>query len=196
MADLRERRVLEVGCGRGDWLADLEAWGVRREQLAAIDIDPVRARETQARFAPWRGEGGEVLAPGADIRIGDASRLPWPDGSFDLVMQSTVFSSILQFEMRQAIAAEMVRVLRPGGAILWYDFLVNNPWNSNVRGVRAGEIQALFPGYQARLKRITLAPPLARRLVPLSWLAATALERLVLLNTHYIGLLRREDSAA
>ena len=195
LTDLREQWVLEIGCGHGDWLADLEAWGARRERLAAIELDPARAREAQARFAASRGEGGTVIAPGADVRVGDASRLPWADGVFDLVLQSTVFSSVLRPELRRAIAAEMVRVLRPGGAILWYDLAVDNPKNSKVRGVRAAEIRALFPGHEARLRRITLAPPVARRLVPVSWLAAAMLERCVLLNSHYLGLLRRGDAA-
>lgn len=192
LADLRERRVLEIGCGRGDWLADLETWGAKREHLAAIELDPARGREAQARFAAWRGEDGELLAPGADVRIGDASRLPWVDGSFDVVIQSTALSSVLQPEVRRAIASEMARVLRPGGVILWYDLRVDNPRNPGVHGIRAADIRALFPGYRLRLRRITLAPPLARRLVPVSWWAAGLLERMVFLNTHYLGLFRRE----
>lgn len=193
--DLRGRRVCEVGCGRGDWLGELEAWGARREHLAAIELDAVRGREAQARFAAWRGERGEMLAGGADIRIGDASRLPWPDASFDLVIQSTVLSSVLDVRVRRMIAAEMVRVLRPDGAILWYDLRVDNPRNPAVRGIRAAEVRALFPACRVRLRRITLAPPLARRVVPVSWLAAAALERLVLLNTHYLGLLTPRGDA-
>jgi SAM-dependent methyltransferase len=195
MADLRERCVLEIGCGRGDWLADLEAWGARRERLAAIELDPATGLEAQARFAGWRAEDGALIARGADIRIGDATRLPWPDGSFDLVLQSTVFSSVLRADVRRAIAGEIQRVLRPDGAILWYDLCVDNPRNAAVRGVRAGEICALFPAYRVRLRRITLAPPLARRLAPVSWLAAEVLERLAVLNTHYLGVLRRESDA-
>jgi SAM-dependent methyltransferase len=191
LADLRERRILEIGCGRGDWLADLEGWGARRELLAAIELDPVRGEAAQARFAAWRSESGEVRAAGADVRIGDASRLPWAAGSFALVIQSTVFSSVLRPDVRAAIAAEMTRVLRPDGAILWYDLRVDNPRNLNVGGVRGAEIRALFPDFRLRLRRVTLAPPLARRLVPRSWLLAGLLERFVVLNTHYLGLLRR-----
>lgn len=195
MADLRERCVLEIGCGRGDWLADFEAWGVRREHMAAIELDPATGREAQTRFAACRDEAGALIARGADVRIGDASRLPWPDCSFDLVVQSTVFSSVLRQETRKAIAAEMARVMSPGGAILWYDFFVDNPRNASVRGVRAAEIHALFPGYEVRLRRITLAPPVARRLVPVSWLVAAAIERLAVFNSHYLGLLRRKAEA-
>jgi hypothetical protein len=47
-------------------------------------------------------------------------------------------------------------------------------------------------GFVATL--VTLAPPIARRLVPVSWLAAAALERLVVFNTHYLGVIRKPAS--
>lgn len=179
LAPFGDRRLLEVGCGRGNWLSIFEAFGAKRENLAGIDLDEERARECQARFA------------GADVRPGDATRLPWPDGAFDVVFQSTVFTSILDAEMKRAVAGEMLRVVKPRGAILWYDFHMNNPRNPHVRGVGGGEIRALFPGCEARLRRVTLAPPIARRLAPLSWLAAEALEGMRFLNSHYFGVLRR-----
>jgi ubiquinone/menaquinone biosynthesis C-methylase UbiE len=170
------RRLLEVGCGSGNWLEILERFGARREGLAGIDLDPGRAATCAARF------------PGADVRSGDASVLPWENGSFDLVLQSTVFSSILDPEMRRAVASEMLRVLAPGGAIFWYDFFVNNPANPNVRGVRRREIEALFPGCRVELRRTTLAPPIARRVVPVSWILGTVLESLRVFDTHYLGV--------
>lgn len=176
---LSNRRLLEVGCGSGNWLEILERFGARREGLAGVDLDPGRADVCRSRF------------PGADIRSGDASGLPWEGGSFDLVFQGTVFSSILDPGMRRAVASEMLRVLAPGGAILWYDFFMDNPANPNVRGVRRSEIEALFPGCRAELRRATLAPPLARRLVPVSWTLAAVLESLRVFDTHYLGVIRR-----
>jgi ubiquinone/menaquinone biosynthesis C-methylase UbiE len=93
------------------------------------------------------------VRPGADLRHGDASRLPWPSGHFDIVLQSTVFSSILEAAMRAAVAAEMTRVLAPGGANLWNDFFVDSPRNRAVRGIRRREIAALFPGFDVELRR-------------------------------------------
>lgn len=178
---LAERRILEVGCGRGNWLAMFEAFGARRDNLAGIDLDEQRAAECAQRF------------PGANVRGGDASKLSWPDGQFDLVFQSTVFTSILDDAMKRAVAGEMLRVLKPGGVIVWYDFHMNNPRNPHVRGVPRAEIQALFPGCRMQLRRVTLAPPVARRIVPLSWLAGEVLESLRVLNTHYFGVLRRSE---
>ena len=55
--------------------------------------------------------------------------------------------------------------LRPGGAVLWYDFTYNNPRNPDVRGVPLRRVQALFPQGRITARRVTLAPPLARVLV-------------------------------
>lgn len=172
---LAGKRVLEVGCGSGNWLQMLAG----AASLAGIELDPGRAAGAAARF------------PGADIRAGDASSLPWAGASFDVVLQSTVFSSILDPGMRRAVASEMLRVLAPGGAILWYDFFVDNPSNPHVRGVRRREIEVLFPGCRVALRRTTLAPPLARRIVPVSWKLAALLESLRVLDTHYMGVIRR-----
>jgi ubiquinone/menaquinone biosynthesis C-methylase UbiE len=188
---LEERQILDVGCGRGDWLSEFESWGAKRSHLAGIDLDDSRGAFAADRLCDRRDNSGNLMRPGADIRIGDASTLPWPAASFDIVLLSTVFSSILNLEMRQAIACEIERVLRPDGVVLWYDFFVNNPANPSVRGVRAAEIRALFPDFRVRLQRVTLAPPIARRLVTVSWLCALALERTTVFNTHYFGVLDR-----
>jgi SAM-dependent methyltransferase len=188
---LADARILDVGCGGGQLLVDFETWGAARGNLAGIDLIPERVERARARLTAERDERGTVVAPGAEIVAGDASVLPWPDGSFDLVCQSIVFSSILDEEMRARIAREMARVLAPGGAVVWYDFFVDNPRNPNVRGVRAGEVAALFPGFRMRRRRVTLLPPLSRRLVPRSRLAAELLHELRVLNTHLLALLER-----
>ena len=172
-------RVLDVGCGSGQGLADFETWGARRERLAGIDLLAERVSAATARLA------------GADLRVGDATALPWESGSFDIVAQSTMFSSILDPAMKAAVAREMARVLAPGGAIAWYDFFVDNPRNAAVRGIGRRELASLFPGFELRLRRVTLAPPLARRVAPRLPLLALLAEELRVLNTHYVGLLVR-----
>jgi hypothetical protein len=83
----------------------------------------------------------------------------------------------------------MSRVVRPGGAILWYDFWLN-PVNRQTRGIRPSEIRSHFPRCRFSFERITLAPPLARRLVPLTWTGAQLVEKLRLFNTHYLAIIR------
>lgn len=174
---LAGRRILDVGCGSGQGLADFETWGASRDRLAGIDLLPDRVAAATTRL------------PGADLRAGDASALPWDSGAFDIVAQSTMFTSILDPAMKVTVAREMARVLAPGGAIAWYDFFLDNPRNPAVRGIRRPELASLFPGFELHLRRITLAPPLARRLAPRAPVLAAVAEQLRVLNTHYVALL-------
>lgn len=179
--------LLDVGCGEGQHLLDFISWGADRRTLAGIDLIEARISRAARRLGN-RSQDGEG-AP--DLRVGDAGQLPWPSSQFDIVHQSTVFTSVLDPALKERMASEMLRVLKPGGTVIWYDFLFDNPSNPNVRGVRAPEIRRLFPGCDVTLERVTLAPPIARRLVPVSWLAAAALEQFAVFNTHYIGVIRK-----
>jgi ubiquinone/menaquinone biosynthesis C-methylase UbiE len=117
---------------------------------------------------------------------GDASRLELPDGSFDVVFQSTVFTSILAPGMQERVAARMWELLRPGGAILWYDFTVDNPRNRDVRGVSIRRVRELFPAPPERIVRVTVAPPLGRTIAPLGRWAYRCARLLPFLRTHAI----------
>ncbi len=173
---LAGKRVLEVGCGRGGILHEYLGYGVTARDLVGIDLLEDRLTEAQARL------------PGVPLANCDARRLPFDDATFDLVLQYTAFSSVLDDTAKAAMAAEMRRVLRPDGLILWYDFWIN-PTNPQVRGIHPDEVRRLFAGCRCEFRRITLAPPLARRLVPLSWTLALLLEKLRLLNTHDLALI-------
>lgn len=181
--DLYARRgeaCLEVGYGSLGWLADLLSWGLREADLHGIELDADRAAVAR-----------EAL-PDADLRVGDAAELPWPDGSFRLVIASTVFTSILDRQVRQKVAGEIVRVLAPEGALVWYDFAVDNPRNPNVRRVTRRELATLFPTLRGPVRSVTLAPFLARAVAPHSWAVATLLEAVPFLRTHLVAVLGRE----
>ncbi len=123
---LEGRRVLDVGCGTGTWLAEFLQWGAEAKDLCGIDLDEGRLETARKRL------------PTADLKTGDASQLPWPDATFDVVTQFTVFTSILDSDLKRRIASDMLRVLKPGGVVLWYDFRFNNPSNPNGEGNRGG----------------------------------------------------------
>jgi hypothetical protein len=93
--------------------------------------------------------------------------------------------------MKPNVARKMLRVLKRDGTILWYDYHMNNARNPDVRGVGKREIQALFPDCSIDLRRVTLAPPLTRLLAPYSWLVCYLLEKIPLLCTHYLGVIRK-----
>lgn len=177
---LSDLSILDVGCGEGRMLHEFIQWGVLPENLYGIEL-----RDEAVNNALRRN-------PGFNIKRGSATLLPWPDGSFDIVFQGTVFTSILDSSMRMQIASEFLRVLKPGGIILWYDYHMNNPNNPDVRRVRKGEIYKLFQGCDIFLKRITLAPPLARVIAPFSVILCQVLEKIPLLCTHYLGVFRKQ----
>lgn len=173
-------KILEIGCGRGYWLREFIKWGAKPQNITGIDLLPDRVEEAR-RLCPG----------GVKIECGSAGKLGFRAGSFDLVLQSTVFSSVLDPSLRQQIALEMLRVTKENGAILWYDFHVNNPRNPDVQGINKRKINQLFSGCRIKLRRITLAPPLARLLAPYSLLTCYLLERFKVFNTHYLGVIRK-----
>jgi SAM-dependent methyltransferase len=175
---LGARRVLEVGCGAGQWLRDLVRWGATPSALCGVDLLADRLAEARHSCAP-------------DVTLGQASgtELPFPDGGFDLVLQSTVFTSMLDPAVRRAAAGESLRVLRPGGAVLWYDYYYDNPRNPDVRRVGRAELDTLFPGCRKAIERVTLAPPLTRALAARAWTLCHALAAVPWLRTHYLGLI-------
>jgi ubiquinone/menaquinone biosynthesis C-methylase UbiE len=176
-ADLSQLKILDVGCGNGDLLLNFLQWGAEPGHLAGIDL----REKPVARV--------RRISPQVDVRCGNAGDLPWPSDHFDIVGQHTVFTSILDESLRRQVASEMTRVLRSGGAILWYDFKYNNPQNPDVRAVRASEIRSLFKPLEIHLQSITLAAPLQRKLpeegLQISYPLLASLRPL---RTHYLGL--------
>lgn len=145
-------RVLEVGCGAGGNLLELLRLGFLPEQMQGVELLPERLAHARS-----------VLPASVMLHGGDATALALPEGSVDMVLQSTVFSSLLDDAFQARLAAAMWRWLAPGGGVLWYDLAVDNPFNRDVRGVPMARVRQLFPGAARVLhRRVTLAPPLAR----------------------------------
>jgi ubiquinone/menaquinone biosynthesis C-methylase UbiE len=173
-------RVLDVGCGRGELLRRFLSFGGSPSLLFGIDLLPEHV------------DAARKLAPHFEITCGSADWLPFPDAHFDLVTQFTLLTSVLDNGIRQAIADEMARVLKPGGKLLWYDFSFNNPRNPDVRGIGKAEVRRLFPGFSMDGRRITLAPPLGRTIAPRSRLLYYLLANIKPLCTHYICLMEKK----
>ncbi|MGA7731697.1 MAG: methyltransferase domain-containing protein [Chloroflexia bacterium] len=175
---LSGKRILEVGCGKGQVLHELLGEGACPETLHGTDLILSRVQEAHH------------LLPNVGFTCADAQRLPYRSDAFDVVLQFTVFSSVLDPGVKKNLAGEMLRVLRKGGMVVWYDFWLN-PFNKQTSGIRPAEVRALFPGCRFDFRRITLAPPLSRRLAPRAWLLCYILESLRLFNTHYLVGIRK-----
>ena len=173
--------LLEVGCGGGAVLLDLIRWGADPGRLQGCDLVPERVASAHSR-----------LPRETSLAVADGGALPYPSARFDLVLQFTVLTSVLDGALLGRIAGEIWRVLRPGGAILSYDFRFQGA-NPAVRALHPRELRALFPEGEFTQQRITLAPPIARRLAPWSWLGCELLHVIPWLLTHDLVLIRKVE---
>ena len=174
---LTNRTILDIGCGSGAVLQSLNEWGASTRNLFGVDLLGERLAVAQFHHQNLQ------------LQQGNGAALAWQASVFDLVFVFTVFSSVLDASMRQRIANEASRVLKPGGAVVWYDFRVRNPNNPHTRPFSKVDILALFPGFRAHLWTLTLLPPLARRLGRLTGSLYPLLSSISLLHTHHLGIL-------
>jgi ubiquinone/menaquinone biosynthesis C-methylase UbiE len=96
---LRPRRILEVGCGTGHWLAGLLP---TTGQLCGLDLSAGMLQQAQKRDVPL------------DLVCGRASQLPYPDATFDLVC---CVNALHHFQHQRVFIGEARRLLKPGGAL-------------------------------------------------------------------------------
>ncbi len=183
-SDLSRLRLLEVGSGAGGNLLELLRLGFAPENLAGAELLPERLARAR-----------QVLPEALTLWGGDASALAIAPASRDIVFQSTVFSSLLDDGFQQDLAAAMWRWVAPGGGVLWYDFVYNNPRNPDVRGVPLARIRQLFPQARVVSQRLTLAPPIARALCRLHPGLYPVFNALPLLRTHVLVWLEKPPSA-
>ena len=178
-------RVVEVGCGAGGNLLELLRLGFDPAHLVGIELLPERHAEAR-----------RVLPAALVLHCGDAATFDPGAESQDLVYASTVFSSLLDDAFQQRLADAMWRWVKPGGAVLWYDFTVNNPRNPDVRAVTLRRVRELFPEARISARRVTLAPPLARPLAALHPGFHAAFNLLPALRTHLLAYIAKPVKAA
>ena len=144
-------KLIEIGAGNGANLLFFK-------QLGIVDTN-IWGNE----LLEDRGETLKENLPNINIHVGDALELEYKD-KFDIVFQSTVFTSILNQDFKQQLANKMFEMTKKGGIILWYDFKYNNPNNKNVKGINKKEINKLFKAAKSiEYYNVTLAPPVGRR---------------------------------
>ena len=95
----RAKRVLEVGCGTGAILSDLQISGT----IHGLDLDPARLVEAA------------IHAPRVRLTCGDARRLPFPAGTFEITFCHYL---LLWVNDPLQVLREMARVTRTGGSVL------------------------------------------------------------------------------
>ena len=177
IATLAGLRIVELGCGSGSLLRTLLGHGADTTRLHGIDID--RAALTHAS-----GSAGSTASAAAS-----AAALPYRGATFDLAFAFTALSSMPDDSVRAAAADEAMRVLRPGGLLVVYDFWIN-PFNRRTRSISSAELRRLFPNASVEIEHVTLAPPITRALGGRTSLCRM-LERLPGLRTHLLTAVRK-----
>lgn len=183
-APVSELTVLEVGCGTGANLLELIHLGFNPERLIGNELQPARSMLARRN-----------LPAACEVIEGDAAVLEFPAASFDIVYQSTVFTSLLNVDFQRMLAQRMWEWVKPGGGVLWYDFTYDNPRNPDVRGVTLRRVRELFPQGRLDCKRATLAPPISRRVCRLHPMAYHLFNVLPFLRTHVLCWISKPQHA-
>jgi ubiquinone/menaquinone biosynthesis C-methylase UbiE len=86
---LDTKKILEISWGTGFWLREFIKWGARPENITGVDLLPDRVSEAR-----------QLSPEGVRVECGSAVNLSFPNATFDLVLQATVFTSVLDLRMK------------------------------------------------------------------------------------------------
>jgi ubiquinone/menaquinone biosynthesis C-methylase UbiE len=180
---LRDRRILDIGCGAGGWIHELILWGAEPELIYGVDALGDRLEEARRK-----------VPLGVNLSLVNAAKLNFADSFFDLVLMFHSVSMMAEEQMRVSVASEALRVLKPGGAVLWYDFRYQRP---AMRGlecpIRKRDLRRWFPGCRFHLQSILAFPPISRRLARI-WLPLWYLLKIIPpLRVCYVGSIIKSE---
>jgi ubiquinone/menaquinone biosynthesis C-methylase UbiE len=178
--NIPESKLLEIGCGCGNNILDFIRLGFKAKNITVNEL--IESRMQKAK---------EILPGSVQFIEGNAAELKLKAESYDIVYQSMVFSSILSRDLRESIAEQMWRWVKPGGGVLWYDFIYNNPSNKDVTGIPVHEFLKMFPGSEYYKWKITLAPPLSRLVTKIHPVLYPVFNTFKFLRTHYLIYVRK-----
>lgn len=111
-----DERVLDMGCGRGAVLTAV-ARRLRTGRATGIDLWSTHDQSGNSRDVTIRNASLEGVGDRVDIETGDMRALPFPDGSFDVVVSSLAIHNIHGNADRANAVTEAWRVLTPGGRL-------------------------------------------------------------------------------
>lgn len=175
---LTEVKVLEIGAGAGANLFFFKNLGLRWENIHANELLPDRFQALKSNFPDVTAYEGDAFELNPNLNI-----------TFDIVFQSTVFTSLLDDNFKQKLADKMWGLLKPGGILLWYDFAFDNPSNKDVKGIKKAEIKKLFrKSKNITFQKVTLAPPIGRKVGKMY----SVFNAFPFLRTHLIAVIEKE----
>ena len=142
--------VLDVGCGRGLMLV-----GAARRLTTgkAVGIDLWRD-EDQADNTPeaaLENARRENVAERVSVETGDARKLPFPDASFDVVLSHWVIHNLPEVTDRAQAVNEMLRVLRPGGVLVFADIANHAAYKEKLLSRGVANMRIITGGIESRI---------------------------------------------
>jgi SAM-dependent methyltransferase len=102
-------RILDVGCGSGFWLRTFLEFDALPKDLVGIDVSDARIGIARAKN------------PLITLLHTNGITIPFKDASFNLVTQFVAFATMRSHALRSHVVSEIIRVLKPGGFVFWWD---------------------------------------------------------------------------
>jgi ubiquinone/menaquinone biosynthesis C-methylase UbiE len=119
----KPKKILEVACGTGRFMTFVRDNLPLDSEYTAIDLSPFYLESARENDDEWRRvrskETGETIAPARLVQA-QAENLPFADNEFDAVLCVYLFHELPR-DVREQVAAEMARVVRPGGSVVFTD---------------------------------------------------------------------------
>jgi SAM-dependent methyltransferase len=144
-----DEEVLDVGCGRGLMLVGA-AKRLATGKATGIDVwqgEDLSGNRPEATLENARREG---VLPRVQVQTADMRRLPFADGSFDIVVSCAAIHNLYHRQDREQAIREIARVLKPDGQVLIADVRHLNEYAEDLEKHGCGDCQRL----EAAWKRI------------------------------------------
>ena len=177
--DFTNLKITDIGSGYGFNILEFIRMGFLPKNINAVEMIKERAEFSM-----------EIIPQSVNVYNQNALEVPIENYSQDIVFQSAVLTSILDDKYKKKLANKMWELLKPGGVILYYDFVYNNPKNPDVKGVPFREVKSLFPNGKFKFKkRVTLAMPISRAICKIHPNAYHIFNFFKFLRTHLLCLI-------
>lgn len=142
-----DERVLDIGCGRG---AVLLAVAKLLPRGTATGVDIWRADQTgNEPAATWRNAELEGVKDRIALDTGDMTRLPYDDGTFDLIVSSLAIHNLPGMAKRLAAVEEAARVVKPGGRLVIADIGFTRRYAARLRELGLSDVRRRSLGWRS-----------------------------------------------